>query len=104
MVVIITMAVSNTVTALTFIAQHYGSQVLRSFMRNLTTQIVMGLFLATFVYALLILRTVHNAQDDASLPRIAVTFGIVLAVISLAILIYFRYHLSEHMDAPNIVA
>jgi uncharacterized membrane protein len=31
-------------------------------------------------------------------------FGIVLAVTSLAMLIYFLYHLSERMDAPNIVA
>jgi uncharacterized membrane protein len=30
-------------------------------MRNLATQIVMGVFLGTFVYALLILRTVQDA-------------------------------------------
>lgn len=104
MVAILTMAFSITVTALTFIGQHYGSRVLRSFMQDLRTQLVMGTFLATFVYALLVLRTVHSASHDSSLPRISVTFAIVLAVVSLFILTYFLYHLSERMDAPNIVA
>jgi uncharacterized membrane protein len=104
MVAILTMAFSITVTALTFIGQHYGSRVLRNFMQDLRTQLVMGTFLATFVYALLVLRTVHSASDGGSLPRISVTFAIVLAVLSLFILTYFLYHLSERMDAPNIVA
>ncbi|WHZ25909.1 MAG: hypothetical protein OJF51_000704 [Nitrospira sp.] len=104
MVAILTMAFSITVTALTFIGQHYGSRVLRSFMQDFRTQFVMGTFLATFVYALLVLRTVHGASDDSSLPRISVTFAIMLAVVSLSILTYFLYHLSERMDAPNIVA
>jgi uncharacterized membrane protein len=104
MIAIVTMALSITITALTFVAQHYGSRMVRSFMRDLTTQIAMGAFLSTFVYTLLVLRTVHNAPDDASLPRIAVTLGIVLATLSLGLLMYFLYHLSELMDAPNIVA
>lgn len=104
MVAILTMAFSITVTALTFIGQHYGSRVLRNFMQDLNTQLVMGTFLATFVYALLVLRTVHSASGDSSLPRISVTFAILLAVVSLFILTYFLYHLSERMDAPNIVA
>jgi uncharacterized membrane protein len=61
MVAIITMAYSNTVTDPHLHRSHYGSQLLRSFMRNLATQIVMGVFLGTFVYALLILRTVQDA-------------------------------------------
>ncbi len=68
MVAILTMAFSITVTALTFIGQHYGSRVLRSFMQDLKTQLVIGTFLATFVYALLVLRTVHSASHDSSLP------------------------------------
>lgn len=82
MVAILTMAFSITVTALTFIGQYYGSRVLRNFMQDLKTQLVMGAFLATFVYALLVLRTVHSASHAGSLPRISVTFAILLAVVS----------------------
>jgi uncharacterized membrane protein len=104
MVAIVTMAFSITVTAATFIAQHYGTLLIRTFMRNLTTQFVMGSFLATFVYSLLILRIVHSAPNDESLPRIAVTLGILLALVSLGMLVYFLYHISENIDAPNLIA
>ncbi|ALA59250.1 DUF2254 domain-containing protein [Nitrospira moscoviensis] len=104
MVAVVTMAFSVTVTALTLVAQHYGTQVIRTFMRNLTTQVVIGAFPATFVYALMILRSVHNASNDESLPRIAITVGILLALASFGLLLYFLYHVSESLDAPNVVA
>lgn len=104
MVAIVTMAFSITVTAVTFIAQHYGTLVIRTFMRNFTTQFVMGSFLATFVYSLLVLRLVHSAGNDESVPRIAVTLGIILALVSFGMLVYFLYHISENIDAPNLVA
>lgn len=104
MAAIVTMAFSITVTAVTFIAQHYGTLIIRTFMRNLTTQFVMGSFLATFVYSLLILRSVHSAADDESLPRLAITLGIMLALVSFGMLVYFLYHISENIDAPNLIA
>jgi len=103
MVAIVTMAFSITVTALAFVAQHYGAQAIRTFMRNLTMQIVIGGFLATFVYALLVLRSVHGVQAEQEIPRIAVTLSIVLALVSFGLLVYFLYHISERMDAPNVV-
>ncbi|OQW37299.1 MAG: hypothetical protein A4E19_14150 [Nitrospira sp. SG-bin1] len=104
MVAIVTMSFSITVTAVTFIAQHYGTLAIRTFMRNLTTQFVMGSFLATLVYSLLVLRLVHSAGNDEAVPRIAVTLGILLALVSFGMLVYFLYHMSENMDAPNLVA
>lgn len=104
MVAIVTMAFSMNLTAVTFIAQHYGTLVIRTFMRNLTTQSVMGFFLATFVYSLLVLRLVHSAGTDESVPRIAVTVGIILALVSFGMLVYFLSHMSENMDTPNLVA
>ncbi len=104
MVAIVTMSFSITVTALIFIAQHYGTLLIRTFMRNFTTQVVLGLFLATFVYALLILRMVHSAPNDESLPRIAITLGIVLALVSFGMLVYLLYHVSQNLDAPNLIA
>ncbi len=104
MIAIVTMTFSITVTALIFIAQHYGTLLIRTFMRNLMTQFVMGSFLATFVYSLLVLRLVHSAGNDVSVPRIAITLGIVLALVSFGLLVYFLYHMSENIDAPNLIA
>ena len=104
MVAIVTMTFSIIVTALIFIAQHYGALLIRTFMRNFTTQIVMGAFAATFVYALLVLRSVHSASTDEALPRIAITLGILLALVSFGMLVYFLYHVSQNIDAPNLIA
>ncbi len=104
MVAIVTMAFSITMTAVTFIAQHYGTPLVHTFPRNLTTQVVLGSFLSTFVYALLVLRSVHGASTDEAVPRIAITVGIVFALISFGMLVYFLYHMAENISAPNLIA
>ncbi len=44
---------SLTSVALSLAAQQFGSRVLRNFMRDRITQVVLGTFIATFVYCLL---------------------------------------------------
>ncbi|MGH7233281.1 MAG: DUF2254 domain-containing protein [Nitrospiraceae bacterium] len=104
MIAIVSLAFSITMMVITFLSQHYGARVLRNFRRDPKSQLVLGAFIATFLYTLLVLRTVHAAPDEASLPRIAVTLAIMLALASFGVLIYFLYHVAEFIEAPNIIA
>jgi uncharacterized membrane protein len=63
---------SITIVALTLAAGQFGSRVLSNFMRDRGNQITLGTFIATFVYAMLVLRTVRGGgtrRSSSPLPR-----------------------------------
>lgn len=96
---------SITVVVLALASSQFGPRLLRNFMRDRGNQIVLGTFISTFTYCLLVLRTIRG-DDGASefVPHISVTLGIVLALVSLGVLIYFIHHVSVSIQAPIIIA
>ena len=52
---------SITIAALTLASSQFGPRLLRNFMRDLGNQLVLGTFVATYLYCLLVLRTVRGA-------------------------------------------
>ena len=95
---------SITIVALTLASQQFGPRLLRSFLRDLGNQIVLGTFVSTFVYCLLVLRTVRGNDDAQFVPHLAVTLGVVLAMLSLGVLIFFIHHVSTSIQASQIIA
>lgn len=95
---------SITITALTLASSQFGPRLLRSFLRDSGNQIVLGTFIATFLYCLLVLRTVHGSGDDAFVPNIAVAVGVGLAIASLGVLIYFINHVSVAIQVEHVIA
>jgi uncharacterized membrane protein len=95
---------SITVAVLALASSQFGPRLLGNFMRDRTNQAVLGAFVASFIYCLLVLRTVRGTEDDALVPHLAVTAGVLLAVIDLAALIYFIHHVSDSIQAPQVVA
>jgi len=97
-------AFSITIVTLTLASSQFGPRLLRNFMRDLGNQIVLGTFLATFVYCLLILRTVHDVNNVQFVPNISITCGIGFALVSLGALIYFIHHVSVSIQADTVIA
>jgi uncharacterized membrane protein len=99
-------AFSITIAALSQASSQFGPRLLRNFMRDTGNQVVLGTFVATFLYCLLILRTIHGEIDDgqAFVPQASVTFAVLLAGASIAVLIYFIHHVSVSLQAPAVVA
>jgi uncharacterized membrane protein len=65
---------------------------------------VLGTFVATFVYCVLVLRTVRGVDGEQFVPNMAVTAGVLLALASLGVLIYFIHHMSVLIQAPTVIA
>jgi uncharacterized membrane protein len=94
---------SMTLVALSLAATHYGSRVLRQFMRDRLNQVVLGLFLGVFAYCLVVARTIRSG-DDPFVPALAVTLAIVATFVALGFLIYFLHHVATSVQAPQILA
>jgi uncharacterized membrane protein len=95
---------SITIVALSQASSQFGPRLLRNFMRDTGNQVVLGTFIATFTYSLLILRTVRGGNGDEFVPHVAVTFTLVLAIASIGVLIYFIHHASLSIQAPVVIA
>lgn len=95
---------SITMVALVLASSQFGPRILRNFMRDRGNQFVLGTFIATFLYCLLMLRTVQGIEDAQFVPSISVTIAIILALGSVAVLIYFIDHVADSIQAPNVVA
>lgn len=97
---------SITIAALTQASSQFGPRLLRNFMRDTSNQVVLGTFVATFLFCLLVLRTIHGKLTDgeAFVPQASVTTGVLLAMASIAVLIYFIHHVSVSLQSPSVVA
>jgi uncharacterized membrane protein len=94
---------SIMMVVLSLAAQQYGPRLLRNFLRDRITQLVLGTFVATFLYCLMVLRTVRGEDHGVFVPQISVTTGLGLAVISLGVLIYFIHHVSVSIHISQII-
>jgi uncharacterized membrane protein len=96
-------AFSITIVALQLASANFGPRLLRNFMRDIGNQIVLGTFIGTFIYALLVLRTIDEQNNYQFIPQLSVTVGIFLAVISVAVLIYFIHHAATIIQASHVI-
>ncbi|MGB6015223.1 MAG: DUF2254 domain-containing protein, partial [Nodosilinea sp.] len=64
----------------------------------------LGTFIATFIYCLLVLRTIRGEDYQLFVPQLSVTVGVLMAVISIAMLIYFIHHASTIIQASHVIA
>jgi uncharacterized membrane protein len=101
---VVSIVYSLTITTLAQTSSHYGPRVLRNFTSDRGNQIVLGTFLATFIYCLLVLRTINSEDDARFVPFLSVNIGVVLALISLGVLIYFIHHISQSIQAENLIS
>lgn len=104
MVSIAATAFSIAIVALQLASANFGPRLLRNFMQDTGNQIVLGVFIATFIYCLLVLRTIHGEDYNIFVPQLSVTVGIVLAIASISVLIYFIHHASTIIQAAHVIA
>jgi len=65
---------------------------------------VLGVFVGIFAYCLVVLRVIRGVDEEAFVPSLAVTGGLVLAFVGIAFLIFFIHHIAMSIQASNIIA
>lgn len=95
-------AFSITIVALTVTSTQHGPHVVSNLMRDRGNQVVLGTLTATFLYCLLILRTVHSGSDEFPLA-LSIVAAVLLALASIAMLIYFVHHISNSLRVESLI-
>jgi uncharacterized membrane protein len=95
---------SITLVALSLASSQFGPRVLRNYMRDPINQAVLGAFVATFLYSVLVLLAVRRVDEGGFVPQIAVMLAVAMALASMALLVYFIHHVSVSIQADELVA
>lgn len=92
---------SITMLVLQLASSQLSPRVTRTFLRDRANQVVLATFVATFVYALLVLREVRSV--DAFVPGIAVWWAFVLLIASIGAFIYYIDHMAQAMRVETVI-
>lgn len=94
---------SITIVTLTLASSQFGPRLLRNYIRDRGNQFVLGTFLSSFLYCIVVLREV-NSVGKAFVPQLAVTLAILLAVLNVGVLIYYIHHIAISIQASHVIA
>lgn len=103
MITVAGLTFSITMLTLQLASSQFGPRLLRNFMRDRGNQVVLGTFIGTFIYCLLVMRTVRGTEESSFVPHIAVGVGVALALASIAVLIYFIHHVASSIRLETLL-
>lgn len=102
MVTIASVTFSITMVALTLASGQFTPRILRNFMRDRFNQIVLGSFIATFLFSVLILREIR-AGEEAYVPAFSVTVAVLGVLAAFGFFIFFIHHVASSIQASSII-
>lgn len=94
---------SITIAALSLAAGQMGPRLLHNFTRDRGNQITLGAFIGTFVYTLMVLRTVRSPSEGEFVPHLSLTVAILLAFVCVATLVWFVAHMAERINVDTVI-
>jgi uncharacterized membrane protein len=103
-ITVVGLVFSIVIVALTLTSTQFGPRMLRNFIRDRGTQVTLGTFVATFVYAVLTLGSVGHGQRGDFVPHLSITVALGLVLASLGVLIFFIHHMATSIQLPEVIA
>jgi uncharacterized membrane protein len=103
-ITVIGVVFSIMIVTLTLASTQFGPRMLRNFIRDRGTQVTLGTFVASFVYAVLVLVSIGPGPHGDFVPHISITVTLGLVVVDVAVLIYFIHHIATSIQLPQVIA
>lgn len=103
---------SVTMAAVVYASGQYGPRLLTNFLSDRGNQVTLGTFTATFVFSMMVLHAIQSpgeapdavgAAAEGFVPNLALLLCIVLALCSIAVLIYFIHHVPSRIHISNVI-
>ncbi|MGK4579259.1 DUF2254 domain-containing protein [Kitasatospora sp. HPMI-4] len=104
LITVVGVVFSIMIVTLTLASTQFGPRMLRTFIRDRTTQLTLGTFVGTFVYAILSLVAIGPGAHGDFVPHLSITVCMVLVLADLAVLIYFIHHIATSIQLPHVIA
>lgn len=95
---------SITISVLATTSSTYGPRLVRNFLADRANQIVLAVFTSTFLYALVVLRSVRTAGDSGTgfVPTISIHVAVLFGVVDVAFLVFFIHHIADSVQITTL--
>ena len=95
---------SITLVVLTLASSQLGSRLVRNFMYDKLNQIVLGTYVSSFVYCLIILSSIKENTNFHFVPAFSVLAALASAVAGIILLIIFIHHVSMSIQSDKVIS
>jgi uncharacterized membrane protein len=97
---------SVTMLVIQQLGAQYTPRMIQNFTRSMPSQVLLGAYIGTFCYCLLVLRKIHggNGGEEATVPEVAISIGILLAIFCLGLLVYYIHYLIQSFKSTTVIA
>jgi len=103
-ITVVTLVFSITIVTLTLASTQFGPRMLRNFIRDRVTQVTLGSFVATFVFAILALVAIGPGSHGEFVPHVSVTMTMLLVLLDVVVLVVFIDHIARSIQLPQVIA
>jgi uncharacterized membrane protein len=80
----------------------FSPRIVQTFLRDKPSQLAVGLFIATFVHAMLTLREVRFGSGG-SVPGLSIVIAYLLVVISVVVLVLYIHHIGQSLRVSALI-
>src|SRR6187431_3467731 len=99
-----TLVLTITMVVVQLAMGQFSPRIVQRILRDKPSQLAIGLFVATFVHAILALREVTiNGDGTGHVPGIAVVTAFVLVLISIAVLVVYVHHIGQSLRVSALI-
>ncbi|MCL6261314.1 DUF2254 domain-containing protein [Aquiflexum sp. TKW24L] len=95
---------SITLVALTLASSQFGPRLIKNFMYVRLNQVVLGSYVSTYLYCLLVLNAVKAGDDYTFIPSISILVAIVAAITNIVLLIVFIHRIATSIQADHVIS
>lgn len=103
MLTMTSLVVSMTFVVITLASSQLGPRLVWNFIGDRQIQAVLGLFVGTILYVLLVFRSLDGTLGEAGVPHVAITTGSALTVLCLAALLFYVDKIARSIVADTVV-
>jgi uncharacterized membrane protein len=95
---------SITLVVLTLASSQLGSRLVRNFMYDKLNQVVLGTYVSSFVFCLIILSSLKENDSFNFVPAVSVLAALASAIAGIILLIVFIHHVSMSIQSDKVIS
>lgn len=97
---------SITMVVLQLASSQFTPRVLGTFLQNRVVQFTFGMFIATFVFSLIVLRSVLAETNDQEgfVPRVSVSFAFLLVLVCVGLFLAFIRSITDSIQVSTVIS
>ncbi|WP_319480053.1 DUF2254 domain-containing protein [uncultured Draconibacterium sp.] len=95
---------SVTLVALTLASSQFGPRLIKNFMYVRLNQVVLGSYISTYLYCLLVLNAIKDNDSYNFIPSISISVAIFAAMVNIILLIIFIHQIAISIQADKVIS